>query len=310
MARLLVAYDGSNASRSAVSAAARLLPGAAAVVLHVYDQPFGAMRALGAGAIVNDPLKDSLESLGQEAAEQAGEVAEEGRALAADAGVSASAAVVATRRAAWHEVLDEADRQQADLIVSGTRGQGAVGRALLGSTSSSLVHQAERPVMIVPEDDDDASGPVVIAYDGSDDAAGAIATAGRLFPGRDAVVVHAWTWPLTDTLTERALAAVPIVRDTGIVDALRDAAEQAATQVAQTGRDLAERHGLSARTALREATEGTWRAVATAADELDAAAVVAGSRGLGGVKSVLLGSVSSALAHHAARPTVIVPPAG
>jgi nucleotide-binding universal stress UspA family protein len=310
MARVLVAYDASNASRSAVRAAAQLLPDASAVVLHVYDQPPGAAHALAAGAIANEPLKESLASLGREVADQAEAVAEEGRALAAEAGVAAVATVRPTRRAAWHEVLEEADRQEADLIVSGTRGQGAVGRALLGSTSSSLVHQAERPVMIVPEGEHDLGGPVALAYDGSDDARSAIATAGRLFPGREAVIVHAWAWPLTDTLTERALLAAPMVRDSGMVEALREAAVEAATRVAEEGCHLAEQHGLNAQLVLRESTEGTWRAVVTAADELNAAVVIAGSRGLGAMKSVLLGSVSSALAHGATRATLIVPAAG
>jgi nucleotide-binding universal stress UspA family protein len=42
----------------------------------------------------------------------------------------------------------------------------------------------------------------------------------------------------------------------------------------------------------------------------DADLVVVGSRGLGGIRSFFLGSVSSQVAHHAACPVVIVPPAG
>ena len=34
--------------------------------------------------------------------------------------------------------------------------------------------------------------------------------------------------------------------------------------------------------------------------------IVLGSRGLGGIKSFVLGSVSSAVVHHATRPTLVV----
>jgi nucleotide-binding universal stress UspA family protein len=163
--------------------------------------------------------------------------------------------------------------------------------------------------MIVPAGQHEMSGPVVLAYDGSNDARSAIATLGRLMPGRETVVVHAWTWPLTEAGTEQAVLTLPAAGYSEIVEALERAAIQAARQVAQEGCDLAARHGLSARPELRESTEGTWRALVAAATDLDAAAVVAGSRGLGGLTSMLLGSVSTALAHHADRPTLIVQPA-
>jgi nucleotide-binding universal stress UspA family protein len=308
MARLLIAYDGSDAARSAIRAAAGLLPGAEAVVLHVYDPPPGPERAFAAGAVPNEPLKESFESLELEFAAQAEAIAEEGRALAAEAGLSAKSAAVPSRRAAWHTILSEAARQETDFIVSGTRGQGPVGRAVLGSTSSSLVHQSDRPLMIVPAGEHDMSGPVVLAYDGSNDARGAIATLGRLMPGRETVVVHAWTWPLTEAVTEQAVLTLPAAGYSEIAEALEQAAIQAARNVAEEGRNLAAQHGLSARMELRESTVGTWRALVDAATDLDAAAVVAGSRGLGGLKSMLLGSVSTALAHHADRPTLIVQP--
>jgi nucleotide-binding universal stress UspA family protein len=42
------------------------------------------------------------------------------------------------------------------------------------------------------------------------------------------------------------------------------------------------------------------------ADRHDAAAIVVGSRGSTGLQRALLGSVSSAVVHHADRPTLIV----
>jgi nucleotide-binding universal stress UspA family protein len=45
------------------------------------------------------------------------------------------------------------------------------------------------------------------------------------------------------------------------------------------------------------------------ADEIDAAVIVTGSRGLRGVSELFEGSVSHDVAEHAGRPVLIVPPA-
>ena len=55
-------------------------------------------------------------------------------------------------------------------------------------------------------------------------------------------------------------------------------------------------------------TSPIWAAVEQAAEEHDVSAIVVGSRGLGGIKSLVLGSVSSGIVHHALRPTVVVAP--
>jgi nucleotide-binding universal stress UspA family protein len=46
-------------------------------------------------------------------------------------------------------ILSIADKHEADLIVVGSRGRGAIGAALLGSVSRDLVGRATRPVLVV-----------------------------------------------------------------------------------------------------------------------------------------------------------------
>ena len=55
-----------------------------------------------------------------------------------------------------------------------------------------------------------------------------------------------------------------------------------------------------------EATGPVWKTIVEIANRYDAAAIVMGSRGLTGLQSMLLGSVSSAIVHHADRPTLII----
>jgi nucleotide-binding universal stress UspA family protein len=47
-------------------------------------------------------------------------------------------------------LIHAADREQADLLVVGTKGHGGFAGRVLGSTSYSLTHHAQRPVIVVP----------------------------------------------------------------------------------------------------------------------------------------------------------------
>ena len=308
MPRILIAYDGSDPARAAVRAAGRLFGGAEAVVLLAYDPPPAAERALFVGAVPNEAFQRSFSELEREVTEGARATAEEGRVLAADAGLSATASIVPTKHGVWPEILDAAHGAEADVIVCGARGRRSLGRALLGSTSSGLLHGADLPVMVVHAEEADLAGPVMIAYDGSDAARDAIAKAGSLFRGREAIVAHAWHWPLTDTVTERALLTSRLTEVPEIVQVLKATAEDVARDVAEEGRTLAEEHGLRAEAVLVEVIESVWRQLLAAADEADAGVLIAGSRGRGGIASALLGSVSTALANNAKRPTLVVRP--
>lgn len=49
------------------------------------------------------------------------------------------------------EILEFADRQKADLVVMGSRGQGALSRAVLGSVSEEIAHELPIPLFLIPE---------------------------------------------------------------------------------------------------------------------------------------------------------------
>lgn len=151
--------------------------------------------------------------------------------------------------------------------------------------------------------------PIVIAFDGSDGARHAIAEAGSVLPaGRRAVV--ATVWASLVSLAPAAVAGLPPSVAQESVDKLDAAAEAEAQAQAQAGAEAARAAGFDAEAQSLREDGSAWSGVIALADELDAAAIVVGSRGLSGVKSALLGSFSRGVVHHARRPVLVVPPDG
>jgi nucleotide-binding universal stress UspA family protein len=144
-----------------------------------------------------------------------------------------------------------------------------------------------------------ARGPLLLCYDGSENARGAIEQAGVLFAGRDAVVVTVWQPP----------AGLAVVGWMGsgmdTIDASGAAAEEA-RRICDEGVRIARDAGLRPTGEVAEASGPLWQAIVGVADSRDAAVIVMGPRGLSGLRSKLLGSVSSAVVDHTDRPTLIV----
>ncbi len=143
---------------------------------------------------------------------------------------------------------------------------------------------------------------ILIAYDGSEDAKAAIAKAGKLFKGESATVVTVWQ-RFVDTMV-RIGGGVGVIVD---YDAIDSSSQQSAGERANEGAKLATDAGLTAvgKSLVVESTIAG--AILGVAAEVDAAVVVLGSRGYTGVKSLMLGSVSTHVLHHADRPVLVVP---
>lgn len=145
---------------------------------------------------------------------------------------------------------------------------------------------------------------LLIAYDGSVHAKAAIARAGRLMSGAEAVVLTAWE-PYVD-----ALARIGVVGLGGIPPEAGEGIDEEfvrrAVELADEGAQLCATSGLTA-TGRAEPTHGSAaRTILDVADDIDADAIVLGTRGRGDLRSLVLGSTSHHVMNHTTRPVLVV----
>jgi nucleotide-binding universal stress UspA family protein len=141
---------------------------------------------------------------------------------------------------------------------------------------------------------------ILICYDGTADSDRAIDAAAELLGHRRAVVVDIGP-VLTPGESLVGLTSAP-------VGAFEDLNMDSALAGARAGAERARRAGFDAEPRA-ELSAPTWEGIVDVADEIDAAVIVLGSRGLKGLHEQLAGSVSHEVAEHAGRPVLIVPPA-
>ena len=147
------------------------------------------------------------------------------------------------------------------------------------------------------------AAPILIGYDGSENARDAIRHAGRLFPGQPAVVLHIWEPAELAAIRYGAIGMSATSADGSPTSAVEAAAER----VAREGAALARGAGLNATPQVARAVLPPWEMIVRIADEVDASLVIIGSRGLRGLRSLMLGSVSHQVVHHAHQPVLLVP---
>jgi len=146
---------------------------------------------------------------------------------------------------------------------------------------------------------------ILLAYDGSDDARTALDHAARILPGASVTVLTVWT-PERDSSGAHGpgLGLAGVYAKSKDVDGAREREAQAC---AEEGAERATAAGLQARARVAPRRDGIAHTLLAVAAELDADAIVLGTRGRGGVASFLLGSVSHAVLQQADRAVLIVP---
>jgi nucleotide-binding universal stress UspA family protein len=141
MKRIVIATDGSPASREAVEIGLELAAERRAQAICVHVAPAADVRIVP--GFVFGPAPTVPHEL---TAEDRAPVEEAAR-LAAERGLDAKTEVLTGDPV--QEIVAYARSIDADLIVVGTRGHGALASALLGSVSRGVLHEARRPVLVV-----------------------------------------------------------------------------------------------------------------------------------------------------------------
>jgi nucleotide-binding universal stress UspA family protein len=183
--------------------------------------------------------------------------------------------------------------KEAQMMVVGRRGQGALARGLLGSVTAALIHHAHCPVAVIHENTAQPFGPmgapVLVGIDGSpaSELATAIAFDEASWRGVDLVALHTWSdaeWPHFPEMEWSAIQAT--------------AEETLGERLAgwrQNYPDVTVHKVVMFETPARHLLERSK----------SAQLVVVGSHGRGGFTGMLLGSVSRAVVHGAHVPVIV-----
>lgn len=197
-------------------------------------------------------------------------------------------------------IIDEARRTGADVVVLGSRGHGRLQGLLLGSISTEVADRAPCPVLIARKP---SLTRVVFAQDGSKHA---VAAADRVT-----------RWPVFKGIPVQVVTVVSIsgplasgIAPTMMAEALETYAETIDVMETESLR-LAEETAARFREAGVPATAKVRRGETAAevieeANEFGADLVIVGSRGVGGLAQLLVGSVARRVLLHAPCSVLVV----
>ncbi|WP_055478615.1 universal stress protein [Sphaerimonospora mesophila] len=277
---IVVATDGSPAATAAVEwaaddAARKRLP---LRIVHVLDRlPYDIPRY---------PIPDVYDHLSR----SGGQILDEAERTARERWPDVEVTVEMAEGDPVHILRRQAEH--ALELVVGSRGLGGFTGMLLGSVSMHVAGQVEVPVVVVRPGAATVHSEIVAGFDGSPESEAALAYAFEeaVVRGGRLRVVHAWQMPVYVYAPELAYD----------MDETRQAHEDFVTDRLTAWR---ERYpGVD--TVLDAVSAHPVTALVEASAEADL--LVVGSRGRGAVRSLVLGSVSRAVLHHARCPVAVV----
>ena len=286
---IVVGVDGSPSSKTAVRWAAReaAMRNVSLSLIHVIERPPWGLLALGGGAVQPPEALEWQRTEGAEIISAAVMIAKDSTQ---DRSIPDLHAEVYF--SAIGPTLFEFSNQ-AQMVVVGSRGHATVGRILLGSVSTGLIHHARCPVAVVhggaQSSSEHSQLPVLVGIDGSpaSESATAIAFEEASWRGVELIAMHAWS----DQHKSDAPGDDWLKLQAGGEEAL---AERLAGWQERFPDVVVRRRIVLDSPALHLLDEAELSQL-----------VVVGSHGRGGFAGMLLGSVSTAVAQAAQVPVIV-----
>jgi nucleotide-binding universal stress UspA family protein len=205
------------------------------------------------------------------------------------------------RGPAVDEILNLARELDAGLIVMGSRGMGPVKRLVLGSVSEGVVHHASCPVLLV-RGGEEAWPParIVVGEDGSNSSrsAGELAAVIARFSEAKGLLVRVYP-----TLPERDLEGREL--DPRMVD---DELRREKRALEARATEIQDASGIRPRARIAVGDPAACLIEAADEDAPERTLIAVGSRGLGAVQRLRVGSVSTKVLRASRGPVLIVNP--
>jgi nucleotide-binding universal stress UspA family protein len=286
MTTIIAGVDASEEAAVALSWAAveARLRGAALLAVHAYRVPPAYVHDELAVARIDPELHQQAEAVLDRALRHAGDLAE--------------VRVVRRLQPGRPSGVLIGEASAGDLLVLGRRGAGGFADLLLGSTAEHCAAHAPSPVVVVPAPPRATRGLVVVGVDGSVASHRALAWAlehARRRGSRLEIVTVRDTYTARGPFGAEFMKVASPASERRFREHAEQVVEEALEAVAVTS-DLDLRTSIPAGHPAEVLIERTR----------DADLVALGSRGLGGFRGLLLGSVSRQLLHHASCPVAIV----
>lgn len=271
---VLVGVDGRPNGRDAIALASHLAdPVRKLTLVHIHSGPLHPGHAITPG-LLEEERKASHRLLERERA-------------AADVSAELVSLVSMSPGRGLHE---QAEQQQADLLVVGSCGHGAFGRAMLGDDTRSALNGAPCAVAIAPVGYAEQPAPIAkigVAYNSSPESKMALATAQTLATATNA------------TINALEVVSIPTIAYTGIIPpAFGDSVD---LMLQEADARMKQLPGVEGHAVYGLAGEE----LAAFGDHVDL--LVVGSRSYGPVKRLVIGSTSDYLQRHARCSLLVLP---
>jgi len=197
------------------------------------------------------------------------------------------------------EIIHAAEEWNADLVVIGSRGRGAVGGFLLGSVARDVARHCPHPVLVAHAPRGDL-GQVIVATDGSEHARDAVAFANRLPlpPETGFTVLHV-------VRPYRWFTARPGLHHYETAEELHRRQHALAGRITAEARHSLEETGRRVQVEIREGDPAAK--IHEAAEGKGADLIIVGARGVSPIRGLLIGSVADRLLTEAHASVLIVP---
>jgi len=289
-ARILLATDGSPNAQQASEVAARIAKG--------FESEVTVLSAIPSIGAIAAPLEGEYYS---KLINKADDNVDMATSVFKKAGVSVSEREIPQGRASIVETIVElAAQEKTGLIVLGTRGLGGFKRAVLGSVSSGVAAHAPCATLVVrPSKNKGGAGPalnrILVAIDGSQNAQRALEVAVEMTErlGAELSVAHVVYVPTLFWSMGVPGSEIPS-------DKIEEDAEEVGRKLLAKAVKFAKDSGVAnPKDELLTDLVSPAQGIVQLAERDGADVIVVGTRGNGGFRKLLLGSVANSVLHYA-----------